>query len=150
LQKSNELKKWKYQMKKISLYSLVIIFALIIGCAGQLAIKEIWVEPGEAIPGIEAKVFVVLKGSTDKVSKIIATVREAPDMNFPLNDKGKDGDEKAGDNTWSYQVIVPWDADAGIYHLDISVYDKAGKDIVSKGMEQRRTGRSGSVEVIVK
>ena len=128
----------------------MIILVVIFSCAGQLAIKEIWVEPEETIPGAEAKISVVLKGSTDKVSKIIATVREAPDMNFQLNDKGKDGDEKTGDKIWSYQVIVPWDADAGIYHLDFSAYDKAGKEIVSKGMEQRRTGRSGSVEVIVK
>ena len=137
-------------MKKTLFYLILITLTLIISCAGQLAIKEIQVEPKEAEPGGEAKIFVVLKGSTDKVSKIIATVREATDMYFPLNNKGEDGDEKAGDNIWSYEVIVPWEADAGTYHLDFSVYDKEGNELVTKGMEQQRTGRSGSVEVIVK
>ena len=137
-------------MKKSSFYSILITLLLIIGCAGQLAVKEIRVEPKETELGGEAKIFVVLKGSTDKVSKIIATVREATDMYFSLNDKGEDGDEKAGDNIWSYEVVVPWDADAGTYHLDFSVYDKEGNEFVTEGMEQQRTGRSGSIEVIVK
>ena len=137
-------------MRKYSFPSILIILILILGCAGQLAVKEIHVEPKVTEPGSEAKVFVVLKGSTDKVSKIIATVREATDMYFSLNDEGKDGDEKAGDNIWSYKVVVPWQAGAGTYHVDFSVYDKEGNELVTKGMEQQRTGPSGSVEVIVK
>lgn len=137
-------------MRKSSFYSILVMLTLILSCAGQLAVKKIWMEPGEVEPGDQAKIFVILKGSTNKVSKIIATVREATDMYFSLNDNGKDGDEKAGDNIWSYQVVVPWEADAGTYHLDFSVYDKEGDELVTKGMEQQRTGRSGSVKVIVK
>lgn len=137
-------------MRKFSFFSLLIMITLIVSCAGQLAVEKIWLEPTEVAPGDPAKIFVVLKGSTDKVSKIIATVREAPDMFFSLNDSGRDGDEKAGDNIWSYQVVVPWGAGAGTYHLDFSVYDKEGNELVTKGMEQQRTGRSASVEVIVK
>jgi len=137
-------------VKNASIYSILITMALFIGCAGQLAVKEIRMEPKETNPGEEAKIYVVLKGSTDKVSKIIATVREATDMYFSLNDEGKEGDEKRGDNIWSYQVVVPWQADAGSYHLDFSVYDKEGNELVIKGLEQQSTGRSGSIEVIVK
>jgi len=137
-------------MKNASIYSILIILAVILSCASQLAVKEIWVEPKEVEPGDNAKVFVVLKGATAKVSKIIATVRESTDMYFPLNDDGKDGDKKAGDNIWSYEVVVPWEAYAGTYHVDFSVYDKEGNELVTKGLEQQRTGRSGTVEVFVK
>jgi len=137
-------------LKNASIYSILIILAVILGCASQLAVKEIWVEPKESAPGDNATIFVVLKGSANKVSKIIATVREATDLYFPLNDEGKEGDKKAGDNIWSSQVVVPWEADSGIYHLDFSVYDKEGNELVTEGLEQQRTGRSGTVEVIVK
>ncbi len=137
-------------MRKSSFYSILVILTLILSCVGQLAVKEIWMEPKKVEPGDNAKVFVLLKGSVDKVSKIIATVREVPDMYFSLNDSGKDGDEKVGDNIWSYEVVVPWEADARTYHLDFSVYDKEGNELITKGMEQQRTGRSGTVEVIVK
>ena len=109
-------------MKKTSIYFILITMGLILSCAGQLAVKEIRMEPEKVEPGDNAKVFVVLKGSSDKVSKIIATVREVPDMYFSLNDSGKDGDEKAGDNIWSYKVVVPWEAESGMYHLDFSVF----------------------------
>jgi hypothetical protein len=58
-------------------------------------------------------------------------------MYFSLNDEGKEGDKKAGDNTLSYQVVVPWEADSDIYHFDFSVYDKEGNELVTKGMEHR-------------
>lgn len=137
-------------MKKFTINSIVMMLIFIVGCASQLAVKEIWVEPKESAPGDNAKIFVVLKGSIDKVSKIIATVREAPDMYFALNDDGKDGDEKARDKIWSYEVVVPWEAYAGTFHVDFSVYDKEGNELITKGLEQQRTGRSGTVEVIVK
>lgn len=137
-------------MNKTYISLVLSVMILILNCAGQLGVKEIWVEPKEAEPGGNAKIFVILKGSTDKVSKIIATVREAPDMYFSLNDEGKDGDEKAGDKIWSYEVVVPWEAYAGTFHIDFSVYDKEGNELVTKGLEQQRTGRSGTVDVFVK
>lgn len=132
------------------IYSITIMLIFLQSCAGQLAIQEIRMDPQKVEPGDEAMIFVVVKGSTSKISKIVATVREAPDMYFTLNDNGKDGDEKAGDKTWSYQVIVPWEADPGVYHLDFSFYDKDGKLIVTRSMKQGRTGSSESIEVYVK
>lgn len=137
-------------MQKRSLYSILILLVLFAGCAGQLAIKQILTEPKEVTPGDNAKIFVMLKGAKDKAVKIVAVVREAPDMSFALNNEGKNGDEKAGDHIWTTEVVVPWQANAGIYHLDFSVYDKEGNELISKGMEQSSTGRSGSIEVIVK
>ncbi|UCE05872.1 MAG: hypothetical protein JSW07_20150 [bacterium] len=137
-------------MNKTIFCSILFIVVLLLGCAGQLALQDIIVEPKEVVPGDDAKIFVVLKASKSKVASVVATVREVPDFSFSLNNEGKDGDEKAGDNVWSYQVMVPWEADAGIYHLDISVRDKDGNEIIARGLEQRNTGRSGSIEVIIK
>lgn len=137
-------------MQKRSYFSILILLVLVLGCAGQLAIKQITVEPKEVAPGDNAKIFVILKGAKDKVAKIVAVVREAPDMSFSLNNEGKNGDEKAGDQIWTTEVVVPWQANAGIYHLDFSIYDKEDNVLVSKGMEQSSAGRSGSIEVIVK
>ena len=95
------------------------------------------------------KLTVVLKGASDKVSRVTATVREAPEFSFSLNDKGKYGDEKAGDNIWSYAITVPYEADPGDYHLDISVRDKEGQELVVEGNEKRSTGKSGTVIVTV-
>jgi len=137
-------------LNKTLICTIFFSFTLLAGCAGQLAVKDIIVKPGEVAPGKNSTIFVILTGAKEKVSKIVVTVREAPDMYFSLNDNGNDGDEKAGDNTWSYEVMVPWEAEPCKYHLDVSVYDKEGNEIIKKGLEEQGTGRSGTVEVIVK
>ena len=83
------------------------------------------------------------------MAEVVATVREAPDFNFRLNDKGEDGDEKAGDNIWSREVTVPLDAPADTYHLEILAKDTDGNEIITPGLEQQQFGQSGSVEVVV-
>jgi len=89
-------------------------------------------------------------GGGDAVSKVVGTVREYTDFMVELRDNGEQGDEKAGDNIWTRQITVPWEADPGTYHLDISVYDKNGKEIVTKGLEAQTTGRSATIEINVK
>lgn len=119
-------------------------------CAGQLAIKQMMTEPREVTPGDNAKIFIVLKGSTARVARIVAVVREAPDLIFSLNDEGKNGDKKAGDHIWTTEAMVPWQASTGLYHLDFSIYDKEGNRLISNDMGQNRTQHSGTIEVIVK
>ena len=129
---------------------ILVAVAMTIGCAGQLAVKQVMVDPMEVAAGNNTKISVVVTGSKNKVGKVIATVRENPDLFFTLNDSGQDGDEKAGDNIWTYVATVPYDAPAAKYHLDIRLSDKEGNEIIAEGLEQQTTGRSGTVEVIVK
>ena len=129
--------------------SIFTIMAFLGGCAGQLAVKQTIADPTILTPGKEAKLFVIFKGSKNKVAEVVATVREAPDFNFSLNDKGEDGDEKAGDNIWSREVTVPLDAPSDTYHLEILAKDTDGNEIITPGLEQQQFGRSGSVEVVV-
>jgi len=136
-------------MNKTLFYSILFIVALVLGCAGQIAVKQTIAEPSEVAPGEDIKIHVVLKGSKDKTGNVVVTVREYPEILISLNDNGDNGDEKAGDNIWSFKFPIPWDAPAGIYHLDISVQDKDGNEIITKGFEQQSTGRSGTIEVTI-
>ena len=137
-------------MKKtvFGLFCFIIVFVL--GCAARFSIEETKVEPSQVAPGEDAKIFVVFKGPKDKVANVTATVREYPEMVIPLNDKGENGDIKAGDNIWTFKMTIPWEAPADIYHLDISVYDQSGNEIITKGFEQQSTGRSGTIELTIK
>lgn len=136
-------------MKRICVLSLACV-ALLSGCAAKLGMKSITMDKTSANIGDSVTLTVVLKGSAKQVSRVTATVRDAPDYSFSLNDNGKYGDEKAGDNIWTYTIIVPYEADPGDYTLDISVRDKDGKELVVEGNERRTTGKSGTVVVTVK
>jgi hypothetical protein len=129
--------------------SLIIIIGLVVGCSNKLMIKQASVNPEKAAPGDAATFIVVFTGAKNTVQSVSATVREYPEMTFPLNDSGIDGDEKAGDNLWSYQIEVPWEAPAQPYHFDLRALDKEGNEVISKGFEQQSTGRSGSVLLTV-
>ncbi len=135
---------------KRALLSILICSSILSGCAAKLGVKSISSEKTSVFVGETVKLTVVLNGSTKQVSRVIATVREAPEFSFSLTDGGKNGDEKAGDNIWTYALEVPYEADPGEYHLDISVRDEDGKELVVEGMEKRSTGRSGTLVVTVK
>ncbi|MBN2028931.1 hypothetical protein JW824_01690 [bacterium] len=136
-------------MKKAYWGFMILSIACMIGCASQLAVRQMMVDPPTVNVGSQAKIMVVFTGPKNAVSTVIATVRENPEMYFALNDEGQDGDEEAGDNVWTYTVSVPWDAPADTYHLDIRARDQEGNEIITGGYEQQETGRSGTVEVIV-
>jgi len=137
-------------MKKASFGTILFIVVFLLGCTGQLAVEQITAEPSSVAPGEEAKIFVVLKGPKDKAASVTATVRKYTDYSFSLNDDGVNGDEKAGDNIWTYKITIPWEAPADTYHIDISVRDNEGHVIITKGFEKQSTGRSGTTELIVK
>ena len=68
---------------------------------------------------------------------------EAPRFELsPLPIKGK--------NIWAHETIVPWDAPAEDFNLDISAIAKNGKEIVSKQLEDNYTGKTGTIPFRVK
>ena len=137
-------------MQKALFCSIFFIVALVMGCASQLTVKRVMVNPPQLAAGDDAKIFVIFNGPKNKVASVIATVRENPEIYYTLNDHGTKGDEKANDNIWTSAATVPSDAPADIYHLDIRAIDNDGHEIVTKGLEQLNTGHSGTVEVTVK
>jgi len=137
-------------MKKTFIISFILITVVLLGCAGQLAIKEISANPMEIYAGDNATLIVKFGGPKDQISSVIATVREAPQIIYTLNDSGEDGDEQASDNIWTCFATVPFEAEPDQYNLDICARDKEGNEIISEGLENQSTGRSGTISVIVK
>ena len=137
-------------MKKAYLILFILSTVIMIECAGQLAIRQMMVEPPEVTEGSEATILVVFTGQKNTVSSVVARLREDPEIVFSLNDNGESGDKMAGDNIWTYSVTVPLNTLANTYHFDISARDLEGNEIITEGYEQQITGRSGTVEITVK
>lgn len=126
----------------------LIIFStmLILGCAGQIHMKQIMVDPPQAHVGDRVKITVQFTGPKSNVANVTAVVRESPDMVLPLNDDGQNGDEKAGDNIWTITETVPWDAPSATYHIDIMAINEDGNKIRS---QEQGTEQSGTVKIVV-
>ena len=134
------------------LFTCIAIFSILAflgGCARHLAVKQAIAEPPASAPGEKIKIMVIFEGPKDGVSEVVATVREAPDFRVVLNDNGENGDEKAGDNIWSSEQTVPFNAPANTYYLDVLALDIVGNEIITPGLEQQQYGRSGVVEVVI-
>lgn len=144
------MREGRNEMNRTWTCAILIIFALTFDCAGQLAIKQITAESTQLERGEETKIYVVFNGPNDKVASVEATVREAPEVYYILNNDGKNGDEKEGDNIWTCTAQVPWEADSGTYHLDISALDADGNEILLESSEKQNEPRRGTIEVTVK
>lgn len=138
-------------MKKLFIISLTapILSLFFAGCASKLLVKEMTVEPSPVSPGDDVMYCVVLSQPSDEVKTVRATVREYPAFTFDLNNEGKDGDVKAGDNIWSSQGTIPWDAPSQTFHIDISILDNEGNVIVKEEVEGKTLDRSGTILLVI-
>ncbi len=136
-------------MKRLLIFAVPVCVLLLSSCTSELIVQQTSVSPAELKVGEQGLITVSLKGPKDGVQKVIATVREESSFTFPLNDSGTDGDVKAGDNIWSYQIAVPYEAPPGTYNVEISVYDKDGNELVVEGYENQYYGKSGALAVKV-
>ena len=119
----------------------VVIFVLLMitGCAAQrFAFIGAEADPNTVGPGSRGIVRVKFVDPKGLVSKVTATVREAPELILYLNDRGMESDETAGDYIWTSGFEVPYDAPAGRYHLEIEIFDKDGGFLttVEEGVEK--------------
>lgn len=134
---------------KARLYSTLLLLVFTTGCASQLAVKEMAIEPATISLGKRGLIKVTFVGPKKSVASVHATVYEAPEIFYDLSDDGTNGDEKADDNVWTARVDVPYEAQPGIYHLDIRARDAEGNTIAVKGGELTGAGYSGSITVTV-
>ena len=137
-------------MKNSVLYLFFILSIIVLGCSSGIVIQQTIAKPSLVEPGDDTVMLVVLKGSIQKVANVSATLREYSEYTLSLSDNGENGDQKAGDNTWTYKFTIPYEAPANTYHWDISVFDITGNEIVTEGFENQTTGRSGSIELTIK
>jgi hypothetical protein len=129
---------------------IVLINLLLFNCAAKLKIAETKALPQSAGAGDETTFMVKVDGPIQKINKIDVTVREYPEMVVALNDSGEEGDEKSGDGMWSRKITIPWNAESGIYHLEVTAMDVDGNEIISQGFENQSFGKSGVIEITVK
>lgn len=87
-------------------------------------IKEVSAQPTEVKAGDTLLLSVVFEGPKEGVLIVLAKLREATDLKYPLNDDGINGDERAGDHVWSSVIQVPSYAPKGQFQLDILAIDK--------------------------
>lgn len=134
--------------------NLIALLALVL-CAFTFAppkikVVEVSVSPSEMGIGDKALFSVKLKAPDDAVQSVTVITSEAPDYRFYLNDNGENGDAKAGDGTWSFEVTVPGEAQPGPYVLEVKVLDKEGNQVVADGHENQIYGKAGKVTVRIK
>ncbi len=118
--------------------------------AAQVKIKKITAQPAVVEAGDTILLAVEFAGLKDRVLTAKASFREANNMNYILNDQGNNGDEKAGDNTWSYTVQIPADVPAGQFHFDFQCLDIDLNRIYVKDTEKEGKGEPGSLTFTVK
>ena len=123
------------------LNSALILFSLN-GCSQEpVTIERTWAE--------ENRIMVEIEGPVHRVDKVTATVREESSYKFTLQNDGTGGDFSAQDSIWTYEFESYYGAPPGEYHLDISVIDHNGNEVVTPGNEHRYLGKSGTIVVEV-
>lgn len=137
-------------MKLQSTFAFLMVGILLLSCSKTLMVQQISATPEELGIGDQGLVTVTMKGPKNSIKSITATVREESSFTFQLNDGGKNGDITAGDNVWSFQIQVPYEAPPGTYNLEFSVVDMEGNELVVDGYQNQYYGKSGNLPVKVK
>lgn len=115
-----------------------------------ITIQKLSTFPAEVNAGDTLILSVEFKGSDENILTVQAKFREANNLYYTLRNDGKDGDEKAGDNIWSYAVKIPTNVPSGHFHLDIQALDKDLKRIYVSGTAEDGIGDPGSITFIAK
>ncbi|NIM13651.1 MAG: hypothetical protein GTO45_16155 [Candidatus Aminicenantes bacterium] len=118
--------------------------------ASQVKIKEIKAQPAVVEAGDTILLSVEFAGLKDHVLMVKASVREANNMNYILNNEGNNGDQKAGDNIWSCTVEIPANVPAGQFHFDFQCLNIDLNRIYIKGTVKEGRGEPGSLTFTVK
>ena len=115
-----------------------------------VTINRISAQPAEVEAGNTMLIFVEFSESKDQVLVVKASFREANDVNFILNDEGKNGDVKAGDNVWSCAIEIPVGVPIGQFHFDFNCIDRNLDRIYIKDSIKEGIGEEGSLMFAVK
>ena len=121
-------------MKRIAiLISCSLLPALLVGCATsarQPSMKAARISPQHLGPGDTAIITVDVSDRYDIVKRVEGVVKEDRTITFKLRDDGITPDKRAGDNTWTIQVDVPFNAPPGDFEFEVVAYNADGEVIV--------------------
>lgn len=124
------------RLKTVFLLILILFLSFIYNTNAQLKVT-----PTLSIKsGGKGVMAIDINDSEGKVARVTGTAVEYPEYTFELNDKGENGDLKAGDGIWSAELTVPTDAMPAKYLLECSAYDSTGSPVMikSEGGEEKR------------
>ncbi len=113
--------------------ALLIVAALIGGCAatgGAPLMHEAQIMPSDLKPGDTAVITVRVEDKFGVVRHVEGVVKEDRTVKFDFLDNGVSPDAEAGDQIWTIQVDVPFNAPPGTFEFEVTGYDQADEVIV--------------------
>jgi hypothetical protein len=131
---------------------MLTAFALVLLCAspapaGQPEVVSAKVVPAEVAAGDHVRFEIEFNGRPMDIKQVIGYVREFPDMGpTVVLQPDKSGDK----NVWVLESDVPYEAPMQSYHIDFTATDRAGREIVSKGMDEGAIGKTATIVLTVK
>lgn len=121
-------------MTRMAATAVSILAAVVCsGCASmgrQPSIGEAQIVPPDLRPGDTAIITVKVDDRFDIVKGVEGVIMEDRTITFKLRDDGIPPDQKAGDDVWTIQVDVPFNAPPGDFRFEVIGYDEAGEVIV--------------------
>lgn len=121
-------------MKRITaIVSCSFLLAALAGCATssrQPSMKEARIQPEHLEPGDTAIITVEVADRFNIVQRVEGLVKEDRTITFKLRDDGIMPDKRAGDDTWTIQVDVPFNAPPGDFEFEVVAYNADGEVIV--------------------
>ncbi len=121
-------------MKRIAIViSCSLLLALLAGCATssrQPSMKAARISPPHLEPGDTAIITVDVSDRFNIVKRVEGVVKEDRTITFKLRDDGITPDKRAGDDTWTIQVDVPFNAPPGGFEFEVIAYNADGEVIV--------------------
>ena len=114
-------------------FSCIFLSVLTAGCATssrQPSMKAARISPQHLEPGDTAIITVDVLDRFDIVKRVEGVVKEDRTITFKLRDDGVTPDKRAGDDTWTIQVDVPFNAPPGGFEFEVIAYNADGEVIV--------------------
>jgi len=133
-------------MKRIlfSLTALLLITGM--AMAKQPKLVKATITPNKAAIGEKVTVEVEFTGKASDLKQVYLVVRGYEYDTDAIVLQPLEGSKK---NVWVADQVIPYEAPAETFNLDINAIDKKGKEIVTKGFENNSTGKAGTIELTV-
>lgn len=140
-------------MKQLSVGAAVLVLlGIIAGCntlGRQPQLKDATIAPAELKPGDSAVITVVVRDRHKIVNRVEGVVLEDPSIKLKLHDDGVAPDKKAGDDEWSLQVDVPFQAPPGQFMLQLTAYRSDGTPVPVRDTEGNTVPLAVTIPVVI-
>jgi len=132
--------------------AVALVLAAVAGCntlGRQPRLDEPIINPTELKPGDTAVISVTVKDKHGIVRRVEGVVIEDARIKFKLRDDGVAPDVAAGDNIWTLQVDVPFQAPPGEFLLELTAYRSDGTPVPVRSEEGTTVPLTTSIPVVI-